>query len=381
MTRLWFNLATVLIALGAPALGVAGEHGLVVTPAPAGQTEPVPNDGDAADDPAIWVHPADPHRSLILGTDKQSALMVYDVSGKLLQAANRGCAPNNVDVLYGFDMGGGHKVDLAVASTRGPKQEGVKIWSIDPDKLWLNDITADRGVLRVMGGSTPYGICAFHSRRTGRTYVFVTSHEGRIEQHELIAQHGGKVGARKVRSFKLSSTTEGCVADDERGIVYFAEEARGIWRIGAEPESGDVAVMVAKVGENGLAADVEGLALYCASGGKGYLIASSQGKNLFKVYRRDGNNQFVCTIDPKKGPPPGEIGDVEDTDGIAVSNRPAGPMYAKGLFVAQDGHNEKRHQNFKIFRWEDIAGPAGLITDTQWDPRAAAKVVEQPTSR
>lgn len=35
------------------------------------ETDPVPHDGDAADDPAIWVHPTDPGRSVILGTDKR----------------------------------------------------------------------------------------------------------------------------------------------------------------------------------------------------------------------------------------------------------------------------------------------------------------------
>lgn len=34
------------------------------------ETAPVPESGDAADDPAIWVHPTDPARSLI-GNDKK----------------------------------------------------------------------------------------------------------------------------------------------------------------------------------------------------------------------------------------------------------------------------------------------------------------------
>src|SRR5881394_3281225 len=35
------------------------------------QTAPVPHEGDAADDPAVWIHPQEPSLSLILGTDKQ----------------------------------------------------------------------------------------------------------------------------------------------------------------------------------------------------------------------------------------------------------------------------------------------------------------------
>jgi 3-phytase len=368
-----FALGAVLIALAArgPERGKGVKDSAsspVVTPAPAGETDPVPNEGDAADDPAIWVHPTDPAKSLILGTDKAGGLIAYDLSGRQLQIASDGCGPNNVDLLYGLEIADGRKVDLAIASTRGAGAEGVKVWAIDQENLRLSDVTAGRGaVIRVFGGSIPYGICTYRSR-SGKAYFFVTGKDGRIEQHELAARDG-KVSARKVRGLKLSSVVEGAVADEERGVVYFGEEGRGIWRAGAEPDATDTPVLVARVGEHGLSVDVEGLTIYPAPGGKGYLIASSQGNNTFKVYRREGNNEFVCTIDPKNGKPPARIDDVEDTDGIAVSNRPAGDRYAKGLLVVQDGRNDKGRQNFKMYRWEDVAGPAGLIVDTSVDPR------------
>ena len=44
------------------------------------ETDPVPGGGDA-DDAAIWVHPTDPALSMIIGTDKESGLGVYDLSG------------------------------------------------------------------------------------------------------------------------------------------------------------------------------------------------------------------------------------------------------------------------------------------------------------
>src|SRR5262249_18029341 len=60
------------------------------------ETEAVPSDGDAADDPAIWVHPGDPTRSLILGTDKKGGLNVFDLEGRRLQIVSHGSRPNNV---------------------------------------------------------------------------------------------------------------------------------------------------------------------------------------------------------------------------------------------------------------------------------------------
>jgi 3-phytase len=223
-------------------------------------------------------------------------------------------------------------------------------------------------VIRVFGGDEPYGVCTSRGRGGDGAYFFVTGKDGRVEQHELVARDG-RVGAKKVRGLRLSGVVEGAVADDERGVVYFGEEGRGIWRVSSDPEAKDTPVLVVRVGENGLTADVEGLAIYDAGGERGYLIASSQGSNTFKVYRRDGNHEFVCTIDPKNGKPPAPIDDVEDTDGIAVSNRPAGERYAKGLLVVQDGRNDKGRQNFKMYRWEDVAGPAGLIVDTAADSR------------
>lgn len=52
---------------------------------------------DAADDPAIWVNPVDASKSLILGTDKQAGLYVYDLAGKPSQFLPVGRI-NNVDV-------------------------------------------------------------------------------------------------------------------------------------------------------------------------------------------------------------------------------------------------------------------------------------------
>ena len=49
------------------------------------ETEPVRHAGDAADDPAIWIHPLDPSLSVVLGDDKEGGLCVYGLDGALLQ--------------------------------------------------------------------------------------------------------------------------------------------------------------------------------------------------------------------------------------------------------------------------------------------------------
>jgi 3-phytase len=350
-------LVTAAIATGLSAGSpLARTAAATVRPEARAQTAPVPHKGDAADDPAVWVHPRKPDLSLIIGTNKSGGLHAYNMDGSEHQVVSSGSRPNNVDVLYHFTLNG-RPVDLAIASVRGKKAgKGVKVWAIDAASRRLADVT-DGGCIRVFGGSEPYGACGYRSARTGRFYFFVTDDEGRVEQFELKEVGGGIVGAAKVRSFSVGSIVEGCVADDELGFVYLSEEKVGVWKFPAEPEGGREGTLVARVGEHGLAADVEGLTLYSAAGGRGYLIVSSQGNHTFKVYERSGENRYVLTIDPSRG----RIDDVSETDGIAVTNCATSPEFAQGVFVVHDGANASGNQNFKLYAWEDIARPSLLI--------------------
>src|SRR5262245_960394 len=69
------------------------------------ETIQVPHEGDAADDPAIWVHPSTPALSIVIGTDKKGGLAVYDLDGQQLQYLPDGNL-NNVDIRTGFSLGG-----------------------------------------------------------------------------------------------------------------------------------------------------------------------------------------------------------------------------------------------------------------------------------
>ncbi|MDG3007168.1 phytase [Paludisphaera mucosa] len=348
--------ALVLLGLAGAA---NGDDVVTLTPAARVQTEPVPAEGDAADDPAIWIHPDDPARSLVLGTDKKGGLHAYTLDGRTRQVVSVGCRPNNVDVLYGFPLAG-RTVDLALASVgKGGDSSGVKAWTIDSADGALAEI-GDGPTFRTFDGGDPYGICTYRSPRDGANYVFVTDRDGAVEQYKLAPSsgHSGPLEATRVRAFRVGSQAEGIVADRERARVYIAEEDVGIWEYGAEPTDGDGRRAVARVGEHGLTADVEGLALYRAPGGAGYILASSQGSSTVNVYERSGDHAYVATIDPTAG----TTDDVAHTDGLDVVNERTSPHFPRGLLVLQDGENEGR-QNFKLFAWDDVAGPR-LIVDT-----------------
>lgn len=301
------------------------------------ETAPVPNGKDAADDPAIWVNPTDASKSIVIGTDKQGGLALYDLSGKQLQYLPDG-KMNNVDIRTGFPLNG-QKTDLVTAGNR--TDNTIAIYRLKPDSRTLENVAA-----RKITTVEAYGACMYRSAKTGKFYYFVNSKTGGVEQWELFDNGSGKVDARKVRAFKVGNQTEGCVADDELGHLYIGEEAFGIWKYGAEPDASDTRVLVDKAGPGGnLVADVEGLTIAYGKDGSGYLIASSQGNNSYALYRREGKNEYVKSF---KIVPGNGIDSVEDTDGIDVTTISLGPQFPKGLFVVQDGINDGGNQNFKF---------------------------------
>jgi 3-phytase len=314
------------------------------------ETRPAPSSGDAADDPAIWADASNPSRSLIIGTDKKSGLDLYDMQGKLVQHLPDG-KMNNVDLRGGF-MLGGKPVVLVTASDRTRK--AIAIYALDTANRRLVDV-ADG--LQPSGLSDPYGLCMYRSARTNKHYVFVSDPDGLVRQWELVPTRAGKVRARAVRDLHFKSQTEGCVADDETGILYVAEEDVGLWSTGAEPRPGSAIRSVAAIAANPkLKDDMEGVGLYDLGGGRGYLVVSSQGNNSYAVFRREGDQaylgSFAVVADGARG-----IDGVSETDGLEVTSANLGLGFEHGAMVAQDGRNvlPSENQNFKAVSWTDIA--------------------------
>jgi 3-phytase len=102
-----------------------------------------------------------------------------------------------------------------------------------------------------------------YRNRKGATFVFISDPDGLVRQWKLIATPTGKVRAEPVRDLKFDTQTEGCVADDETGALYVAEEDVALWKLGAEPGAGAARKAVARVADNpALKDDLEGVGLY-----------------------------------------------------------------------------------------------------------------------
>ncbi|KAG7111671.1 3-phytase like protein [Verticillium longisporum] len=358
--------------------GWGGLHCSFLLVEPAFETEANGNDGD---DPAIWISPDSPEKSRIITTTKSEAgagLGVFDLEGKLLQIFPAG-QPNNVDVIYNFNLGN-RTVDLAYAACRAD------------DTLCLFEITAD-GVLKDIAGSSQpakvedglYGSCVYRSRKTGKQYLFVNEKTARYMQYELTASANGTLETTLVREFQGGSggQVEGCVSDEENGWVWIGEEPSALWRYDAEPDSEPTGVRVAYVGDGLLWGDVEGVTLvFGKTPEEGYLFVSAQGVSAYNVYRRASPHEYVMTftlIDSADG----QIDHVSNTDSLAAVGANLGPGFPHGLLVVHDDTNEMPgggadvQASYKVVGLDKILGAEpfkGLNLldgiDPNWDPRA-----------
>ena len=339
----------------------------VIIVSPSVETTPVQSFGDAADDPAIWIHPERPELSTVIGSQKQHGINVYDLEGNLLQSRADGRI-NNVDLRYGFSLGG-ESIDIVTGSNRS--SDSISIYAVDPKTRTLVDV-AD-GVIPT-GMSDPYGQCMYKSPLSGEFYVYINDTSGIFKQWLLKDAGNGRVGVELVREFNVGSQPEGCVADDATGDLYVGEEGVALWKYSAEPDGNDQRTMVDSIEDGHLAGDIEGMAIYYGPGESGYLVVSDQGINSFALYQRGGDNAYLghfhVVADASTG-----IDGVSETDGLDVTSAYLGPAFPHGVFVAQDGRNitPAERQNFKLVQWERIAAVMGLESHSGYDPRLPAE--------
>lgn len=224
------------------------------------ETEPVASSNDAADDPAIWVHPTNPARSLIIGTDKKNGLDVYDLTGKRVQSLPDG-RMNNVDLRYDFPLAGG---SVAIVAATNRTDQTLALYAVDANGRLGN--VADGKI--PTGLADPYGLCMYRSP-AGEYFVFANNGDtGAFKQWQLEAR-GDKVGARLVREFPVGTQAEGCAADDATGALYIAEEDVGLWRYSAAPNGGDARISIDSVSGGHLIDDAEGVTIFYGAGDSG----------------------------------------------------------------------------------------------------------------
>lgn len=321
--------------------GACTTDNVVASPVPAfRETAGMGATGDAADDPAIWVHPTDGSKSLILGTNKDVGVYVYGLDGSEKQRLPVGLS-NNVDL----------RGNLAVASNDGVN--ALSWFRIDPVSAVVTHVGDTK-----LATIEPYGVCI--GRMQGMLHAVVTYKTGLVEFWQVNDTGAGPIQLSNLRTIQLGSQLEGCVVDDEGGRLFVGEENVGLWVVNVLTEDMVPKSIDTVNSGTGLVADVEGVSLYAGKDGAGYVIASAQSKDRYVIYDRKPPHALVGVITVTSSAD-GSVDGVSHTDGLDVSSSPL-PEFPAGILVVQDDANpvSEIDQNFKIIDWRDIHAALGL---------------------
>lgn len=302
---------------------------------PVGATSSVPHD---ADDPAVWINPADPAKSLILGTDKNEetgGLYAWNLDGEEQWKVTPMDRPNNVDVIQSG----------AVVTER--IQRRLRLVSILRDGS-PRDVTGQTAVLAHEQGEkgAPMGVAVW-SPEPGAFEAVVSQKESsrwRPLQRLRIAfedgdqrrpMHARPAGRLGVYSGDPEGEIEAMVIDRERGILFYADELSGIraWDLRADRA-------LAHFGLTGYEGDREGLAIW-RRGGRTLLVSCDQIEQASRLHVWDVTN-------PSRPVRIAIIPTVSDsTDGIEISTEAVSPKYPAGILVMMDS-DERRFQIYDL---------------------------------
>jgi 3-phytase len=339
MTRILKLAATLSLASALAGCGAKEPVFFGLPPVPVtatGETDPVGTGrADAADDPAIWVDPANPNRALIIATDKKAGIHVYDLAGKDIAFIEGGLV-NNVGVAG----------NIVAASDRNDGVNAhIALFRLDPATATLTSLGR-----AAAGTGEAYGFCLKKTAPGEPMTAALIIKDGTVRVGTL-AVDGAAPSFTVQWEHKIPTQSEGCVFDGD--TLYVGEEDAGIWRLTQKGAAADAA-MVAPIDNQRLVADVEGLATIDHKDQR-YLLASSQGDNAYAVFKLP-SMEYVGRFAVAAG----QFGATSETDGIEAVAGNFGPVYPDGLFLAQDGDNAPKAQNFKLVRWDHIAAALGI---------------------
>lgn len=311
-------------------------------------TEPVRHD---TDDPAIWVDPADPARSLVVGTDKDidGALYAFGLDGKVRgDLVVRGLLrPNNVDIARGV-MLGGKPTDVAIVAERFAHR--LRVYALP-------------GMQPIDGGGIPVfegerardvmGVAAWVRPDDGALLVTVSRSDrhapkqGYLHQYRLVDDGRGRLQGLFVRAFGEWSgrkEIEALSVDAVGAHLFASDETFGLRKYRVDPLTEDADEELAVFGTAGFARDHEGSAVMRDAAGRAWLWVSDQQAGALRVFDLAGP--------PGKPDEPRFIGHVpfaaRETDGIDLV---AGdlPGFPGGLLVAMSDD-----RTFHFYAIEDL---------------------------
>jgi 3-phytase len=303
--------------------------------------------------PALWINPADPEQSLILGTDSgaNGGLYAFGLQGKVQKDR---CVipmkqPHSVAVAYGVVFGDSSADVAVVTEATTQRLRAFRLPTMKP---------IDGGGLPVFEGETgegfrePGALALYKSPATGKLYAFVARKNGPTDGsfvwQYLLENNSGTLHASVVRKFGAYSGEKGVssmVVDPALGYVYYTDAGAGVRKYYADAEKGNDEL--ALFANTDFTENQSGLALYPATDNTGYILVTDQQGNRLHIFAREGaagnphQHTLLKTIN---------MATPEGT-GSTVSATALNPTFKSGLFAT--GSTDR---TFHLYRWEDIAG-------------------------
>ncbi len=290
-------------------------------------------DDDGADDPAIWIHPTNPSKSIVFGSNKKKGIHSYLLNGAEVQFVKY-AKINNIDIRQQVNWGD-QKIDILAGSNRS--SNAVDLFLIDE----FGRINTEPDFMIGLGEFEPYGLCLYKSME-GDTYIFVNNKYGDV--YQLSMNYTDSLESRIIRRWKLDSQVEGMVVNDQKAILYIGEEEKGIHIYSANPADTNKGRILKGSNENEMMNfDIEGISLIDPH----YLIASIQGSFSYALFDLT-TDEYLTSFKINKS----IVDGVEETDGLDVYSHSLGGQFPNGILVVQDGFNydgeELKKQNFKL---------------------------------
>ena len=304
------------------------------------ETDPVVSFDDAADDVCIWENKINPSKSLVVGTDKDYGLIVYDLKGKELNQYPLG-RTNNVAL---FDSPSVLRNSYPIVCATNRTNETITFAYLLPNGELTNIQNINVNLKEVYGITT--------SVINKIPYIIVSDKRGYVKQY-LVDLKNDSLRIALVRTIKFKTIVEGLVVDENNNKLYVAEENKGLWQLNAVPGIEKDLKLVLKTNRKKLKPDFEGLAIRTYPDGSGWIIMSVQELNSYAFIDRISLEvDFLIQIKE------GKVDGVQDTDGLDVSSLKT-KKFPNGIFIVQDGENGDVHQNFKYINWVDIEKVSG----------------------
>jgi 3-phytase len=289
----------------------------------------------------------------IVGTAELAGLEIYDTGGKRTGSVPAGEAVG-LDVRYGALPSFARQTPILLAADA--TSNSLRFYRTE------GGATTEVSARPVPLGIAVEGACLYRSSQDGSLYAFALGDGGEIDQYLLFEPTAGRVDAKLMRRLHVASTVEHCVADDSTGQLYVSEQAVGIWRFDAEPETEILPTLVDAVRLGKITEEVGGLALYDGGNAAKWLVASNASAGQLFVYDHAKGDSFVGALTiASAGQAVGEPGGLSATSAAVGSSQGA-------LLVGDEDSS-----NYKIIPFGNVAQALGISAGSPQPLSAAVK--------